>query len=258
MRDNKDHTMYAVCILPTEATNYINMPPCHSQEGSACSKAQPVGLVARQIQYLILASLICTSTTPRSMIGTWRRQLLALMFCHQMAATLGDQEDDFLLSPLPLISTGSCGYSLLLSLLLSHFWSLANPGKMTAVSSMSFCTIKGTWESVPNCGLKEAVRYNFATPSFLLSFRRGRYQITFHFKPSGKLHILYFKHMTLKIIGQEASGTALVAVWMWLLPALFDDTFTILRLLYVVCSMRALQQSCSQRPSTESLQVPNF
>lgn len=121
MRDNKDHTMYAVCILPTEATNYINMPPCHSQKGSACSKAQPVGLVARQTQYLILASLICTSTTPRSKIGTWRRQLLALMFCHQMAATLGDQEDDFLLSPLPLISTGSCGYSLLLSLLLSHF-----------------------------------------------------------------------------------------------------------------------------------------
>lgn len=43
-----------------------------------------------------------------------------------------------------------------------------------------------------------------------LFFRRGRYQITFHFKPSGKLHIFYSKHMTLKIIGQEASGTALV------------------------------------------------
>lgn len=179
------------------------------------------------------------------------------MFCHQMAATLDDQED-FFLSPSSSVSTRSCGYSLLLLLLLFHFWSLANPGKMTAVSSMSFCTIKGAWESVPNCGLKEAVLYNFATPSFLLSFRRGRYQITFHFKPSGKLHILYFKHMTLKIIGQEASGTALVAVWMRLLPALFHDTFIIFRLLHVACSTKALQQSCSQRPSTESLQIPNF
>lgn len=77
---------------------------------------------------------------------------------------------------------------------------------------MSFHTIKGVWESVPNCGLEEAVLNNFATPSFLLPFRRRRYQITFHFKPSGKLHILYFKYMTSKIIGQEASGTALVAV----------------------------------------------
>lgn len=77
---------------------------------------------------------------------------------------------------------------------------------------MNFRTIKGAWESVPNCGLEEAVLNNFATPSIFLPFRRGRYQITFHFKPSGKLYILYFKNMTLKIIGQEASGTALVAV----------------------------------------------
>ena len=82
---------------------------------------------------------------------------------------------------------------------------------MTAFSSMSFCTIKGGWQSVPNCGLEEAVLKNFTTPSFFLPFRRGRYQITFHFKPPGKLHILYFKRMTLKIIGHEASGTALVA-----------------------------------------------
>lgn len=40
--DNKDHTMYPVCILPTEATDYIITHPCHSQEALAWSKAQSV------------------------------------------------------------------------------------------------------------------------------------------------------------------------------------------------------------------------
>lgn len=173
---------------------------CSKTKNSTCSKADTV-------------SYLCKSYPGSSWMepGAWRRHLLPLTFCHQMAAAVGGGEDYFLLSLSPLISSGSCGYSLMLLLLLSHLWSLVNPGKMTAVSSMSFHTIKGAWESVPNCGLEEAVLNKLATPSFFLPFRRGRYQITFHFKPSGKSHIFYFKYMTLKVIGQEASGTALAA-----------------------------------------------
>lgn len=150
-----------------------------------------------------------------------------------MAATVGGGDDDFLLCRHQLISSGSCGYSLLLLLLLSHLWSLVNPGKTTAVSSMSFCTIKGAWESVPNCGPEEAALNNFTTPHFFLPLRGGRYQVTFHFKPSGKLHILNFKQKTLKIIGPEASGAALVAACAWLLPAWFTGAVTAEELLCV-------------------------
>lgn len=177
-----------------------------------------------------------------------KRHLLSFMSCHQMAATVGGGDDDFLLCRYQLISSGSCGYSLLLLLLLSHLWSLVNPWKTTAVSSMSFCTIKGAWESVPNCGPEEAALNNFATPHFFLPLRGGRYRVTFHFKPSGKLHILNFKHMTLKIIGPAASGAALVAACAWLLIHWCCRSWGA-----VVCGTTASQHPNS--PATKDLQL---
>lgn len=115
----KDHATYTILISPVKGNECAIRVPCHSQKGLACYKTQRIRRVARQTLCLIFASLIQDPYLWMES-GAWRRHLLSFTSCHQTAATVGGGEYDFLLSPLPLISSGSCGYSLLLLLLLSH------------------------------------------------------------------------------------------------------------------------------------------
>lgn len=83
--------------------------PCHvdhphfackgeqEQRDSACSKIWTIWEARRQTPCLIFASLIKDHYLWME-AGAWRRQLLSLMSCHQVAATVGGREGDFFLS----------------------------------------------------------------------------------------------------------------------------------------------------------------